>query len=201
MNNKLQELTDKLYNEGLSKGKAEGEAILAQAQEKASAMLAEARKEAEEIVAKARKDAEELQSKVSNDIRMASEQSVQATRKDIENLLVSAAISEGVSKAMTSEDFLKDVITAVARNFSSEDSSDLSLVLPDSLKEGLEPFLKNELAKTIGRGVDASFSKKIGGGFRIAPKDGTYFISMTDETMKELIGEYLRPAAKKILFG
>jgi hypothetical protein len=26
MKNKLQELTDKLYNEGLSKGKAEGEA-------------------------------------------------------------------------------------------------------------------------------------------------------------------------------
>ena len=28
MQNKLQELTDKLYNEGLSKGIAEGEAIL-----------------------------------------------------------------------------------------------------------------------------------------------------------------------------
>ena len=42
---KLQELTDKLFNEGLSKGKAEGEAL-----------LAKARKEAEEIVADANKD-------------------------------------------------------------------------------------------------------------------------------------------------
>ena len=31
MQNKLQELTDKLYNEGLSKGKQEGEEILAKA--------------------------------------------------------------------------------------------------------------------------------------------------------------------------
>ena len=31
MENKLQELTDKLYNEGLSKGKAEGEVLLAKA--------------------------------------------------------------------------------------------------------------------------------------------------------------------------
>ena len=31
MQNKLQELTDKLYNEGLSKGKQEGEAILNEA--------------------------------------------------------------------------------------------------------------------------------------------------------------------------
>ena len=31
MQNKLQELTDKLYNEGLAKGKQEGEEILAKA--------------------------------------------------------------------------------------------------------------------------------------------------------------------------
>ena len=43
---KLQELTDKLYNEGLSKGKAEGEAILAKAKEEAAAIVENARKEA-----------------------------------------------------------------------------------------------------------------------------------------------------------
>lgn len=201
MNNRLQELTDKLYNEGLSKGKAEGEALLAQAKEKAAAIVEEARKEAEAIVGKARKDAEELSAKVSNDIRMASSQSMQATRMDIENLVVSKMVDTDVKKAMSSADFLKEVITAVARNFSAQESSDISLVLPEALKGELEPFVKNELGKILGKGVEASFSKKIAGGFRIAPKDGGYFISMTDETMKELIGQYLRPATRKILFG
>ena len=201
MNNRLQELTDKLYNEGLSKGKAEGEALLAQAKEKAAAIVEEARKEAEAIVGKARKDAEELSAKVSNDIRMASSQSMQATRMDIENLVVSKMVDTDVKKAMSSADFLKEVITAVARNFSAQESSDISLVLPEAHKGELEPFVKNELGKILGKGVEASFSKKIAGGFRIAPKDGGYFISMTDETMKELIGEYLRPATRKILFG
>lgn len=201
MNNRLQELTDKLYNEGLSKGKAEGEALLAQAKEKAAAIVEEARKEAEAIVGKARKDAEELSAKVSNDIRMASSQSMQATRMDIENLVVSKMVDTDVKKAMSSADFLKEVIIAVARNFSAQESSDISLVLPEALKGELEPFVNNELGKILGKGVEASFSKKIAGGFRIAPKDGGYFISMTDETMKELIGEYLRPATRKILFG
>lgn len=201
MNNRLQELTDKLYNEGLSKGKAEGEALLAQAKEKAAAIVEEARKEAEAIVGKARKDAEELSAKVSNDIRMASSQSIQATRMDIENLVVSKMVDTDVKKAMSSADFLKEVITAVARNFSAQESSDISLVLPESLRKELEPFVKGELAGILGKGVEASFTKKISGGFRIAPKDGGYFISMTDETMKELIGEYLRPATRKILFG
>ena len=60
MDNKLQELTDKLYSEGLSKGKAEGEQILADAKKQAEAILAQARKQAEDILAKAGKDAEDL---------------------------------------------------------------------------------------------------------------------------------------------
>ncbi len=50
-------------------------------------------------------------------------------------------------------------------------------------------------------GVIAKFSKKVAGGFTIGPKDGSYFISLTDETFKSLIGDYLRPATRKILFG
>lgn len=201
MGNKLQELTDKLYNEGLSKGKAEGEALLAQSKEKAAAIVEEARKEAAAIVEKAKKDAEELSTKVSNDIKMASAQSIQATRKDIENLVIGKIADAGVKDAMASEEFLKGVITAVAQKFSSEESADISLVLPENLKSGLEPFVQNELSKLLKGGVDASFSKKIAGGFNIGPKDGGYFISMTDETLKDLIAEYLRPATRKFLFG
>ena len=61
--------------------------------------------------------------------------------------------------------------------------------------------MKGELAKAVGKGVEASFSKKVAGGFSIGPKDGSYFISLTEESFKALIGEYMRPATKKILFG
>lgn len=201
MDNKLQELTDKLFNEGLSKGKAEGEALLAQSKEKAAEIVEAARKEAAAILDKARKDAEELSTKVSNDIRMASSQSIQATKKDLENLVISKVADAEISKAMASEEFLKGIISAVAQKFSAEESADISLVLPENLKAGLEPFVQNELGKLLKGGVDASFSKKIAGGFNIGPKDGGYFISMTDDTLKDLISEYLRPATKKFLFG
>ena len=53
----------------------------------------------------------------------------------------------------------------------------------------------------VGKGVEVSFSRKIAGGLKIGPKDGSYFISLTDESFKELIGAYMRPATKAILFG
>ena len=46
-----------------------------------------------------------------------------------------------------------------------------------------------------------SFNKKLGGGFKVAPKDGGYVIQFTDDEFMQLIANYLRPATKKILFG
>ena len=201
MNDKLQQLTDKLYNEGLSKGKQEGEAILAEAKKKAEAIVAQANRQAEEIIGKAKADAEDYRHKVESDVKMASTQSLQATKKDIENLLVAKIAAEPVKASLADGAFLKEIIKEVAKKFSAENPEDLALVLPEKLQKELEPFVTGELAKTLGKEVKVSFSKKIAGGLTIGPADGSYFVSLTDETFSELIGEYLRPATKKLLFG
>ena len=201
MHNKLQELTDKLYNEGLSKGKQEGEEILAKAKIQAEETVGKAKAEAEAIVAAARKEAEDLKTKVQGDLKMAAGQSIAATKKDIETLIVTKMTAEETAKALTSAEFVKEVILAVAKGFNTEEPVDLEVVLPEKLKAELEPLVAGELAKTLKGGVEASFTKKIAGGFTIGPKDGGYFISFTEETFNALISEYLRPATKKILFG
>ena len=198
---KLQELTQKLYDEGLAKGKQDGEALLAKAATEAEGIVMKAKEEAEAILAKARKEAEDFKVKVEGDVKMAAQQSVQATRTDIENLVVSKVVDSTVDKALSNEDYLKGIITAVAQKFSADEPADLALVLPESLKAKLEPFVSSELGKLLGKGVEATFSKKVAGGFKIGPKDGGYFVSLTDETFKDLIGSYLRPATKKLLFG
>lgn len=201
MENKLQELTDKLYKEGLSKGKEEGEAILAKANEKATQIIEDARKQAAAILKAAGAEAEDLKAKVEGDVKMAAAQSIQATRKDIENLMVKGMTGKQVASALSSADFIKEIIRTVAQKFSTQESTDLGLILPENLRKELEPFVSGELSRILGSGIDASFSKNISGGFRIGPKDGSYFISLTDETFKDLICEYLRPATRKILFG
>lgn len=198
---KLQELTQKLYDEGLAKGKEEGQALIEKAKAEAADIVKRAQEEAETILARARREAEDFKVKTEGDVKMAAQQSVQSTRADIENLVVTKIADDTVAKALSNEDYLKGIITAVAQKFSAEEPADLALVLPESLKAGLEPFVRNELGKLLGKGVEASFSKKVAGGFKIGPKDGGYFVSLTDETFKDLIGSYLRPATKKILFG
>ena len=201
MQNKLQELTEKLYQEGLVKGKAEGEEVLAKARQEAAQIIAEAKEKAAAITDKAEKDAEDLKSKVESDLKMASAQCLQATRKDIENLLVGKIEAGKVSETLKDSAFIKEIIKTVAARFNAEQATDLALILPESQKAELEPWVRNELAKTLKAEVAADFSKKISGGFTIGPKDGGWFVSLTEQTFNELIAEYLRPVTRKILFG
>lgn len=201
MQNTLQKLTDKLYEEGLSKGKQEGEEIVSKAKVQAEAILADAKSQAEAILAKAQKEADDLKSKVASDVKMAASESLAATRQSIEKLIVTEICEKPVKEALTSEDFVKEVIKAVAARFSSEESTDLDIVLPETLKNAVGPFVENELASILGRGVSARYSKKIAAGFQIGPKDGAWYISLTDESFTELIGSYLRSATRQILFG
>lgn len=201
MSNKLQELTDRLYNEGLSKGKEEGEILLFKARKEADEIIANARKQAEDIVTEAENRAAQLKEKAESDIKMASEQALMATKKDIENLLVNALCAEETEKVLSEEKFLKEIILAVAQKFSTQQSEDISLVLPASLKSMLEPWVSTELKKALKKEISVDFSKKIKGGFSIGPQNGSWYISMSDESFKALISEYLRPVTKKLFFG
>ena len=201
MDNKLQELMDKLYKEGLSKGKEEGEAIIAKAEDKASQIREAAQKKAKEIIKQAESDARDFRVKVEGDVKTAATQSVQATKTEIENLMVKGMVGGKAASALSSVDFVKEIITAVAKNFNSQESVDLELVLPESLKSELEPFVSGELAKILSSNVSASFSGKVNGGFTIGPKDGSYFIDLTSDAFESLIGEYMRPVTRKMLFG
>ncbi|MBR6847434.1 MAG: hypothetical protein IKM74_04815 [Bacteroidales bacterium] len=203
MQDKLQELTDRLYNEGLSKGKQEGEELLQKAHAEADNIVAQAKAEAERIIAKANKEAEELKTKVTADVKMAATQSIAATKQEIEKMVVSKAAAEGVKANMTNVDFVKELIANVVKAFNPQNASPvaLDLILPESMKAQLEPFVQNEITNQFKGEIKVDYSKKMNGGFKIAPRDGGYVLQFTDEEFTQLIANYLRPATKKILFG
>jgi V/A-type H+-transporting ATPase subunit E len=87
MQDKLQELTDKLYKEGLSKGKKDADEMLAKARQEAAKIVAEAREEADALTLKARRECDDLKKKADGDIKMASIQALAAVRQKIEQAI------------------------------------------------------------------------------------------------------------------
>lgn len=198
MDNKLQELTDRLYQQGLSKGKAEGEEILAKAKAEAEAILREANEKAEKIVKDAEAAAADRALKVENEIRLAAGQALSTTKNAITEVVITKIAKEPAAKVLSSADFVKEVIKAVAANSSNED---LEVILPENLKASLADFVGKELNTLFQGGVEASFSKRLQGGFKIGPKNGGYYLDFSDAAFQELISSYIRPTTKELIFG
>ena len=140
MQDKLQELTDRLYTEGLSKGKHDGEELVQKAQAEADRIVAYAKAEADRIIAQANTEAEELKTKVAADVKMAATQSIAVTKQEIEKMVVTNTATEGVKANMGNAAFVKELITSVVKAFNPANASpvDLSLILPEAkhLKHG-----------------------------------------------------------------
>lgn len=203
MSNKLQELTDKLYQEGLSKGKQEGEELLAKAKAEAQKTLEQAQEKAAGIIAEAQREAESIKSKADADLRMASEMSITQIKHQIETAVVTKALGTPLKEAFGDKDFLKNLISTVVKAFKANngDATGLDVILPASIQKELGEKFAEQLASEMGKGVEVNFAKGISGGFKIGPKDGGFLINFTDEDFTNMFGQYLRPATRKILFG
>ena len=169
----------------------------------ADGIIAQAKAEAERIIAQANKEADELKTKVAADVRMAATQSIAVTKQEIEQMVVTRAAQQGTGQALSSVDFAKELIANVVKAFNPQNASPvaLDLILPESMKAQLEPFVGSEIAKTFNGEIRVDYSKKMNGGFKVSPREGGYMLQFTDEEFTQLIANYLRPATKKILFG
>ena len=202
MQNKLQELTDKLYNEGLAKGKQDAEDLLAKAREEAARIVEDAKVQAAKIISNAVKQAEDIQTRTEGDLKMASTQALAALRQQISNMVETRAVGSKVNEALADKAFVGKLIATVAGAFKADGSAaSLDVILPEDMKAGLQDFLAKNIDKELAGSLSFGFSDDFAGGFRIAPKDGGYYLDFTDESFRDLIGDYLRPATAKILFG
>lgn len=202
MENRLQELTRKLYDEGLSKGQQEAETLVVQAREQASKIIEDARAEAERIVKEAKKNSEETKHNTATEIELAAKQSVSTLKQQIENLIVSNSIASEIAEANDDPGFIRDMLVALASswNSASSDTAELVATLPADKKEKLNALVKDSAVKQLSDGLDITFDSKVKSGFRIGPKNGGYYISFSNEDLCNLLSRYLRPQVAKLLF-
>ena len=203
MQNKLQELTDKLYNAGLSKGNQEAEEMVAKAKKDAAAILADARAESDKIVSAAQKDALDIKQKMETEIKMAFRQTITTLKNQIENTLISNSINKPVTAVADNTSFLKELIMSAISAFNPKGSDmvSLSLLLPENKRIELESFFKSEATKQIKDSVEIKFDNKIQNGFKIGPAKEGYHISFTDKDLQHLFSEFLKPKTREFLFN
>lgn len=200
MQTKLQELTEKIYNEGVQKAREEAEAILNDARAKATAIEKEAEKNAEAIIQEARQKSETLKSHVESELKMTLNQSVSALKQELTGLITMKAIQPSVKEAFGDKAYVQKLVETVVKGWTQKESFDLRVVLPEQDRARMESYFKNQLATEMNQGFEIAFSDGLKTGFKVGPADGSYVISFTDQDFMNFFKSYLRPKSSELLF-
>ncbi len=202
MQTKLQELTEKIYQEGVIKAKEEADKILADAEKEAGTIVSTAKKKADLLLEDAQKKADELHKNSMNELQLSARQLFSDARQKVINLIESKVIKPNVKSSVDDLEFTRDVIKTLVANWNpkGDDTVNISVLLPAEKQKKVEEFFKGKVADQLGKEVDISFSEKFKGGFKIGPKEGGYLISFTDDDFDNLFRSYLRPRLVELLF-
>ncbi|MFI3302589.1 MAG: hypothetical protein SNH35_04715 [Rikenellaceae bacterium] len=202
MENKLQELTETLYNEGLEKGRTEADALIAKAKSEAADIVKKAQAEAAEIVKKAKAQAEDSLKNSMTEISLAGKQALAKIKAEISAAIINAAISDGVKTAAMDGVFIKEILIAVAKNWDGASSSKIELqaLLPEANKKKLDAAFAKSTKELLAAGVEVGYSKDVKSGFKVGAKGGGYYISFSDEDFDALMRGYLRDKVSDLLF-
>ncbi|MFW6103500.1 MAG: V-type ATP synthase subunit E family protein [Bacteroidota bacterium] len=203
MESKLQELTNKLYNEGVEKANEEANKIVEDAKKEADKIKNEAQKEADEIINNARKESEDLKKNAKSEIELAAKQTLREVQKQITEMITMGVIKEPVKESMDDTEFIKELIETLIKHWSSQSDEqvNLAVTIPENKQKELQDYLENKAAQQLNAGIQVEISDRMKGGFSIGPADGSYKISFSEEDFENFFKSYLRPRTVEMLFS
>ncbi len=199
MDEKLQKLAEKIYNEGVEKAKSEAQRIIKEAEEKAAKILKDAEQQKEQILKKANQEKEDLYRKTLVELKSAAEQVKLSLKQELIDFISKNALKSDVSQVLNDVDFVKDLLVEIIKKW--DVSSDVELILPESKKADFEKVFGKKVKEMLGKEVVITFDGKIQNGFKIQPKDGNFVLSFTDEDMNQFFAYYLKQKTKELLFA
>ncbi len=203
MDNRLRVLTDRIYQEGISKGQDEAKQIVAKAQSEAEQIIAEAKKQAQQIIAEANKKAAELQENTTSEIKLASSQALESLKQEVVNLVNGSITAPEIKAVMSDQLFIQKTIETAVKNWAVHHDAviDMRILVPEKDEKAIIDYFAQTAKGVLNKGFKIESVKGLKSGFQLAPADGSYKISFTDQDFINFYQEYLRPKVVEFLFG
>jgi len=196
MNAKLQELTDKIYQEGVEKGKAEAQTIVKNAQEQADNIIAQAKAEAEKIVAEAQAKSAELDKNTKSELRLFANQSVSALKTEITHMICGEIVADSVKSAVADKAFMQKMILTLVHDWAKTDQ--LTIQTKDA--KALTDYFVANAKSLLDQGMKITEVNGIKTDFAIVSETKGYKITLGKEEFIAYFKEFLRPKLVKMLF-
>lgn len=192
----LSEITEKIYAEGVEKGNAEAQQIVEKANAKAAEIVADAEKKAAAIVAEAETKSADLEKKTRAELKLYAEQSVNAVKTEITNLLADKIAADSVKAATADAKFMQGLIVKLAEQM----AKDGEVVIEAKDAEALRKSFAGNAKNLLDKGILIKEVKGIKTDFTIQPAKGGYKLAFGDAEFIAYFKEMLRPQLVEMLF-
>ena len=196
MENKIQELTEKIYAEGVEKGNAEAARLVEEAKAKAAEIVKAATAEAEAIIAAADKKAAELDANSRSEIKLSGAQAVGALKSEAATIVTDSVVKAAVKEAL-SGDTMKNLLVKIAERWSANEP----IVISTAEAAELKAFFAKNAKALLDKGVEIKQVNGMKTSFSIAPADGSYKVNFGEGEFEAFFKAFLRPQMVELLFS
>lgn len=196
MDSKIQELTEKVYNEGVLKGAAEAERLIAEAEARAIEREQAAERKAEEILRAAQRQAEDLKHSTQRELQLYATQLVEATKASLTDELSGRIARENVKALMVNPEFIQQFMLQIVQGFDLSRGVEITGKDADSLAE----YVASNARHLLEQGLSI---KRVAGKvteFVVQPQDGGFKLQIGDAEFLELFKSFVRPQLAEQLF-
>ena len=212
----VEELIDRLREEGVKAGRSEAERIVADAEARARWLIEQAQDEASSLVEKARRDARALTTSADDALQVAARDMLLSLRERLTHRFA-GEVRRLVGEQLADKEFLKRLILEIAarQRDELEEGADVELLLPrralelDELREDPGELQEGDLTSFVHGVTDSMLREGI--VFRVADDDQEGImarlvdeeisVEVTAEAVTTLLLEHLQPRFRALLEG
>jgi len=196
MTEQIQDLIEKIKQEGFGVAEEKARKIEEQAKKEAEGIISRARQEADKLLKDARQQLAREQEAQKALLAQAGRDLLLSLRKEINSMLERLVVKE-VDKALTPESMHK-IISDLVKDLAASKSDIIITVGKHNLEELKKHFHARLKEEALGA-ITLKPSQDMRGGFTISFDAGKSCFDFSDKALAEYISGYIKPQLKEIL--
>lgn len=191
----LEKFIEKIKQDGVDAGRAEGEKIKGEAGKEAEKIIAEAKTQAEKIIEEAKEQAKQIISQGKTDLSLAARDVLLSLRADVQKT-VAKLLQSNCENRLNDPNFLGDLIKSVVGQYVQADALGKNPTV--IVEDGILPILRDSiLAELSNQNGVALLSGLKGVGFDFISANGT--LEVTDSSIAEVLRKYVSTELQEIM--
>jgi V/A-type H+-transporting ATPase subunit E len=199
MSQQVQELIDKIKNEGVEEAEKKSQEIEHDAKAKASQIIDQAQKESERLISESKEEVKKMQEATEASLKQASRNMILALKEKVLQILQTIVLQD-VKESLNQDQLQKligDVVTGYLKDNSS--SGDVVVTLSQEDQDALGSDLLAKLKKKVKEGITLQSSDAMQGGFTVSFDDGKSSFDFSEESLAKFICSFLNERVAQLV--